>query len=83
MAKKLTKPQLKALDALATFTELDLQVASLYTLWPTHQLRQNKLAELDDAGLIEWIPDNQTSFGPRWWVTEAGIQALVAHRFYA
>lgn len=78
MRKAITRNQRKLLDGLCDRWDFTQQVDLASEIWPT-QFREirRSFSRLSNLGFIEWIPQEQTSYEPRWWVTEKGVRYLL------
>ena len=74
----ITKNQRRLLDGLCDRWEFTQQVELAGEIWPTKfkEIRRS-FSRLSNLGLIEWVPQEQTSYEPRWFVTEKGVRFLL------
>ena len=77
-APRITKNQRKLLNGLCDRWEFTQQVDLAGEIWPTQfkEIRRS-FSRLSNLGLIEWVPQEQTSYEQRWFVTEKGIRFLL------
>ena len=78
MRKAITRNQRKLLDGLCDCWAFEQQVELAGEIWPT-QFREirRSFSRLQNLGFTEWVPDGETSYGARWWVTEKGVRYLL------
>ena len=77
-APRITKNQRKLLDGLCDRWEFTQQVDLAGEIWDTkHKEIRRSFSRLSNLGLIEWVPQEQTSYEQRWFVTEKGVRFLL------
>ena len=78
MTKSLiTRNQRRLLDGLCDFTEFNDQVILANNIWPTkYSYIRKSLSRLANLGFIKWISQEETSYEPRWAITDAGLSYL-------
>jgi len=80
MKKKplLTRNQLRFLNGLCDRWTFEQQVEWSGEIWgDKFAYIRKSYSRLQNLGLIEWISQDQTSYEPRWWVTEKGVRYLL------
>lgn len=75
----ITRNQRRLLDAICDSTSFEDQVTASGEIWPTQfkEIRRS-YSRLSNLGFIEWIPQEETCFEPRWAITEKGVRYLTA-----
>ena len=74
----ISRNQRRLLDGLCDYTEFTDQVTVASDIWPTnYSYIRKSFSRLQNLGFIEWIPQEETSYEPRWFVTEAGVRYLL------
>jgi hypothetical protein len=74
----ISRNQRALLDGLCEVWDFDNQVAVAQELWPqNYSYIRKSFSRLQNLGFIEWISQEQTSYEPRWWVTEAGVRYII------
>jgi hypothetical protein len=73
----LTRNQHRLLDGICNRTTFEEQVQLASELWP-YKFRyiQKCYSRLQNLGFIQWVPQPDTIYKPRWVVTESGIRYL-------
>lgn len=74
----ITRNQRRLLDGLCDRWQFNQQVEFAGEIWPTQfkEIRRS-FSRLSNLGFIEWVPQEQTSYEPRWFVTEKGVRYLL------
>jgi len=79
--KTLTRNQIRLLDGLCDRWTFDQQVELAYEIWPDNYSYVRKcFSRLHNLQFIEWVSQDQTSYGERWWVTEKGVRFVIDNR---
>jgi DNA-binding PadR family transcriptional regulator len=74
----ITRNQRRLLDRLCEVWAFDQQVEIGQEIWPAnYSYIRKSLSRLQNLGFIEWISQEQTSYEPRWWVTDAGVRYIL------
>ena len=74
----ITRNQRRLLDRLCEVWDFDQQVELTQEIWPAnYSYIRKSLSRLQNLGFIEWISQDQTSYEPRWSVTEKGVRYLL------
>ena len=74
----ITYNQRRLLDGLCDRWEFTQQVALAQDLWPAnYPYIRKSFSRLQNLGFLEWVSQEQTSYEPRWWVTERGVRYLL------
>ena len=73
----LTRNQRRLLDGICDRKTFEDQVQFASEIWPYNfKYIRNCHSRLQNLGFIQWIPQEDTIFEPRWMVTETGIRYL-------
>ena len=73
----ITCNQRRLLDGLCDRWEFTQQVELAQELWPTkYSYIRKSLSRLANLGFIKWISQEETSYEPRWAITDAGLSYL-------
>ena len=74
----ITRNQRRLLDGLCSRWSFEQQVELAGEIWDTKfkEIRRS-FSRLNNLGFTEWIPESETSFGARWFVTEKGVRFLL------
>ena len=74
----LSRKQRRLLDGLCEYFDFADQVALAQDLWPdNYSYIRKSFSRLHNLDFIEWIPQEETSFEPRWFVTEKGVRYII------
>ncbi len=74
----ITCKQRQLLDALCDTPNFDDQVQLTQEIWPgNYSYIRKSFSRLNNLGFIEWVPQEQTSYEPRWTVTERGVRYIL------
>jgi hypothetical protein len=74
----ITRNQRRFLDGLCDRWQFDQQVDWSQEIWPeNYSYIRKSYSRLQNLGFIEWVSQDQTSYEPRWWVTEKGVRYLL------
>jgi DNA-binding PadR family transcriptional regulator len=74
----ITPNQRRLLDGLCDRWDFDQQVELSQEIWPgKYGYIRKSLSRLQNLGFLEWVSQNQTSYEPRWFVTEKGVRYLL------
>ncbi len=74
----ITRNQRRFLDGLCERWTFDQQVDWSQEIWPgNYSYIRKSYSRLQNLGFLEWISQEQTSYEPRWWVTEKGVRYLL------
>lgn len=74
----LTRNQRRLLDGLCDRWQFDQQVDLASEIWPEkYNYIRKAFSRLQNLGFIDWVPDNETSYGARWFATEKGVRYIV------
>ena len=78
MRKVITRNQRRLLDGLCDRWAFEQQVELAGEIWPfkSKEIRRS-FSRLQNLGFIDWVPQEQTSYEPRWFVTEKGVRYLL------
>jgi hypothetical protein len=70
--------QRRLLDGLCDRWEFTQQVELAQEIWPgNYSYIRKSFSRLQNLGFIEWVPQEQTSYEPRWFATEKGVRYIV------
>lgn len=74
----ITRNQRRFLDGLCERWTFNQQVDWSQEIWPNNfRYIRKSYSRLQNLGFIEWVSQEQTSYEPRWWVTEKGVRYLL------
>jgi hypothetical protein len=74
----ISRKQRALLDGLCEVWDFDQQVALAQDLWPQNYSHIRKsFSRLQNLQFIEWVSQEQTSYEPRWFATEAGVRYII------
>jgi hypothetical protein len=74
----ITANQRRFLDGLCDRWTFEQQVDWSQEVWgDKFAYIRKSYSRLQNLGFIEWISQDQTSYEPRWWVTEKGVRYLL------
>ena len=74
----ISRNQRRFLDGLCERWAFDQQVDWSQEIWPSnYSYIRKSLSRLQNLGFLEWVSQDQTSYEPRWWVTEKGVRYLL------
>ncbi len=74
----ISRNQRRLLDGLCDRWQFDQQVDLAQSIWPqNYSYIRRSFSRLQNLGFTEWVSQNQTSYEPRWWVTEKGVRYLL------
>ena len=74
----ITRNQRRLLDGLCDRWQFDQQVELAGDIWgDKHKEIRRSFSRLQNLGFTEWISQDQTSYEPRWFVTEKGVRFLL------
>ncbi len=74
----ISRNQRRLLDGLCDRWHFDQQVDLAQEIWPeNYNYIRKSYTRLQNLGFIEWVSQEQTSYEPRWWVTEKGVRYLL------
>ena len=74
----ISRNQRKLLDGLCDRWHFDQQVELAQSIWPNNYAYIRKsFSRLQNLGFLEWISQDQTSYEPRWWVTDSGVRYIL------
>ena len=73
----ITRNQRRLLDGLCDRWEFTQQVELAQEIWPgNYSYIRKSYSRLQNLGFIKWIPQEETSYEPRWTITDAGLSYL-------
>lgn len=77
-APHITRNQRRLLDGLCDRWSFEQQVDLAGDIWGAKfkEIRRS-FSRLQNLGFTEWISQDQTSYEPRWFVTEKGVRFLL------
>jgi hypothetical protein len=74
----ISRNQRRLLDGLCDRWHFDQQVDLAQEIWPeNYSYIRRSFSRLQNLGFTEWVSQEQTSYEPRWWVTEKGVRYLL------
>ncbi len=74
----ISRNQRRLLDGLCDRWQFDQQVDLAQEIWPqNYSYIRRSFSRLQNLGFTEWVSQDQTSYEPRWWVTEKGVRYLL------
>ncbi len=74
----ISRNQRRLLDGLCDCWKFDQQVDLAQEIWPgNYNYVRRSFSRLQNLDFIEWISREQTSYEPRWFVTEKGVRYLL------
>jgi hypothetical protein len=74
----ISRNQRRLLDGLCDRWDFTQQVELAQEIWPQNYSYIRKCySRLQNLGFLEWVSQDQTSYEPRWWVTEKGVRYLL------
>jgi len=73
----ITRNQRRLLDAICDSQDFSEQVTASEEIWGCKfkEIRRS-FSRLSNLAFIEWIPQEETCFEPRWAITEKGVRYL-------
>jgi hypothetical protein len=74
----ISRKQRRLLDGICEVWHFDQQVELAQELWPeNYAYIRRSFSRLQNLGFLEWVSQDQTSYEPRWWATEAGVRYII------
>jgi hypothetical protein len=74
----ITRNQRRLLDGLNDCWTFEQQVDLAGEIWgDKHKEIRRSFSRLQNLELIEWISDDESAYGKRWWVPEKGVRYLL------